>query len=190
MLKWECKKRNTEILVEAAKSVFSCHSHETFRAFLYVCRVPLRSCSVPGHFQAIHHEVLNSTRCIESCWNLQVDEIQAALNKDSTEGRGLSRWSQKQESLQNTKFFHPASLRLLSLSQIIAEALWLSGCLLKVIAAAGVLLNVNMTWSVNSRGRLLVFPASGCFRGFSEKKTKRTWLCAGISPVRYALQTR
>jgi len=33
--------------------------------------------------------------------------------------------------------------------------------------------------------------ASGCFREFSEKKTpKRTWLCAGISPIRYTLQTR
>ena len=32
--------------------------------------------------------------------------------------------------------------------------------------------------------------ASGCFQGFSEKKTpKRTWLCAGISLVWYALQT-
>ena len=32
---------------------------------------------------------------------------------------------------------------------------------------------------------------SARFRGFSEKKLpKRTWLCAGISPVRYALQTR
>jgi len=31
---------------------------------------------------------------------------------------------------------------------------------------------------------------SSCFRGFSEKKTlKRTWLCARISLVRYALQT-
>jgi len=28
------------------------------------------------------------------------------------------------------------------------------------------------------------------FRGFSQKKTpKHTWLCAGISLVRYALQT-
>jgi len=33
--------------------------------------------------------------------------------------------------------------------------------------------------------------ASARFRGFSGKITpKRTWLCAGISPVRYALQTR
>jgi len=32
--------------------------------------------------------------------------------------------------------------------------------------------------------------ASVRFRGFSEKKTpKCTWLCAGISPVRFALQT-
>jgi len=32
--------------------------------------------------------------------------------------------------------------------------------------------------------------ASACFRGFSEKKTpKRTWLCAGTSSVRHALQT-
>jgi len=32
--------------------------------------------------------------------------------------------------------------------------------------------------------------ASGCFRGFSEKMPKCTWLCAGISLVRDALQTR
>jgi len=28
------------------------------------------------------------------------------------------------------------------------------------------------------------------FRDFRKKTPKRTWLCAGISPVRYALQTR
>jgi len=29
------------------------------------------------------------------------------------------------------------------------------------------------------------------FQGFSPKKApKRTWLCAGISPLRYALQTQ
>jgi len=33
--------------------------------------------------------------------------------------------------------------------------------------------------------------APSCFLGFSGKKTpKRTWLCAGISLVQYALQTR
>jgi len=33
--------------------------------------------------------------------------------------------------------------------------------------------------------------AAGYFQGFLEKNPpKRTWLCAGISLVRYALQTR
>jgi len=31
--------------------------------------------------------------------------------------------------------------------------------------------------------------ASARIRGFSGKTPKRTWLCSGISPVRYALQT-
>jgi len=32
--------------------------------------------------------------------------------------------------------------------------------------------------------------ASGCFRGFSKKKPpKRTWLCAGISPLLFRLRT-
>jgi len=31
--------------------------------------------------------------------------------------------------------------------------------------------------------------ASGCFRGFSEKTLKRTWLCAGISPFLFGLRT-
>jgi len=31
---------------------------------------------------------------------------------------------------------------------------------------------------------------SARFRDFRKKTPKRTWLCAGISPVRYALQTR
>jgi len=31
--------------------------------------------------------------------------------------------------------------------------------------------------------------ASGCFRGFSEKTPKRTWLCAGISPLLFGLRT-
>jgi len=31
--------------------------------------------------------------------------------------------------------------------------------------------------------------ASGCFRGFSEKMPKRTWLCTGISPFLFGLRT-
>jgi len=44
----------------------------------------------------------------------------------------------------------------------------------------------NLHWNNNFNSL-----ASGCFWGFSEKKTpKCTWLCVGISPVWYALQTR
>jgi len=44
-------------------------------------------------------------------------------------------------------------------------------------------------WNKNFAQIIFNTLAPGWFWGFSEKKTpKRTWLCAGISPVRYALQ--
>jgi len=44
---------------------------------------------------------------------------------------------------------------------------------------------------VLTRFTLLTLWRPAAFRDFRKKKTpKRTWLCTGISPVRYALQTR
>jgi len=37
---------------------------------------------------------------------------------------------------------------------------------------------------------LLTLWRPAAFRAFRKKTPKRTWLCTGISPVRYALQTR
>jgi len=51
---------------------------------------------------------------------------------------------------------------------------------------------VSTVFLMNKEFRVLQFNSlvSGCFRGFSEKKTpKCTWLCVGISLVWYGLQT-
>jgi len=42
---------------------------------------------------------------------------------------------------------------------------------------------------MNSKGSLTLWRPAG-FRDFWKKTPKRTWLCVGISLVRYALQTR